>query len=706
MIGPKGFRSLAAKRFATMLAVAVACALKGVGGSLAEREFAKYCEAMTGRAAPAAKFAVDGSLDAKLDEYRIVTDGGSVAFAGANERSLLYAVYDFFARQGCRFYWDGDSVPKRASLDLVPADIREKSRFEYRALRYFAHRGLTRFQAEHWGFEDWKKEIDWCVKNRINTFMLRIGQDDLFQKAFPEICPYPDSSKKCPEAEGFNYFDDRSLFWSLQYRGELRKKVLAYAFERGLMAPEDFGTMSHWYSRTPYTFLNAMKPEFLPQQGGFYGHSTDRVWDIREPKWLDAYWKLTQAAIDNYGKPDLLHTIGIAERYCYTNRADNLRMKVDMLNLLVKNAVAHYPQSKILIAGWDFYNGWKPHEVSELIKTLDPARVLIWDYEGDAHDKTNFTEWDIIGKYPYTFGIFLTLEQGLDIRADYRRIAERQRIIKEDPMCKGYIFWPESSHTDLLCLEYFTKNAWKADKPDVDALIADLCRGRYGKQADRMAKIWKAVVPVSTNCCDTWRDNSGRACIRLCLNPKMMEEIGAKCVDASTLASVPRILRELADVKWKGDFVRRDTIDLARTAADRLMLALMKEPRKNAKTIARMMRPFADLLALHTDYSLAESYERLDAIEKIRYPGFWNTLLNNSVNGYCASHQYEAFAHLYAPWWAELAETGKRPEHVRAEAFYDRPVAELRPTLPRTPKNYRKVMTELAEATEAAFRAP
>ena len=672
----------------------------------AKDDFVRYCRMINDGEPPSATFSVDRSLDAKYDEYSVRSSEGRLIFSGANARALQYAVYDFLSRRcGCRWYWDGDVVPKSAGIDVSGVDIREKSRFEYRAIRYFAHRGLTRFQAEHWGFEDWKREIDWCVKNRLNTFMLRIGQDDLFQKAFPDVCPYPDPAKISPESKGLGGgYNDRSLFWSLQYRGELRRKVLAYARERGLLHPEDFGTMSHWYSRTPYTFLDAMKPDFLPQQGGFYGHPTDRVWDIRKQKWLDAYWKLTQASIDNYGSPELLHTIGIAERHCFTNRADNLKMKIDMLGLLVKNALSHYPDSRVLFAGWDFYNGWHPGEVGELIKTLDSQKVLIWDYEGDAHDKTNFTEWDIVGKFPYTFGIFLTLVQGLDVRADYSRIVERQRTAVNDPMCKGFIFWPESSHVDQLCINYFTANAWDGRQDDVDAVLADMCKGRYGEQAERMRKIWKAVVPVSTNCFDSWRDNCGRASLRFCLNPKTMEGLTVKSVPPETLASVPSIFKALTEVEWKSEFVRRDAIDLARTAADRLILSLMGNPKVNARKIAALVDGFTDLLALHTDYSLSESMDRLNAIERIRYPGFGRTLFGNAVNGYCASHHYEAFAYLYRPWWRNLAEKGKGLDRATMLAVHDRPLHEMRPTLERTSENYRAVMIKLAAAAEEVFR--
>ena len=129
---------------------------------------------------------------------------------GGRPRSSLYAVYRYFELFcGCRWFWDGDRIPD-SQLPHADIDIVESPRFDYRGLRYFAHRSLHRFQAEHWSFEDWAAEIDWMVKKRLNLFMLRIGMDDLFQKAFPDVVPYPNRDEKLPEA-GAGY-DDRTLF--------------------------------------------------------------------------------------------------------------------------------------------------------------------------------------------------------------------------------------------------------------------------------------------------------------------------------------------------------------------------------------------------------------------------------------------------------------------------------------------------------------
>ena len=721
--------------------------------SIPRAEFVKYYREITGKTAPDGM--VEFSIDPKVsksgnDAYRIVsTDKMSVVQVGAsatgktglpavcvtitgsNLRSVMYGVYDLLERRGgCHWFWDGDVVPRKDTLDISGLDIREESRFEYRGIRYFAHRGLTRFQAEHWGFDDWKREIDWCVKNRLNLFMLRIGQDDLFQKAFPDVCPYPDPAKPVPEA--MTGYDNRSLFWSFQFRGELRKKVMDYAFARGLMSPEDFGTMSHWYSRTPKSFLEKMNPPFLPQQGGSYGEPTDRVWDIRDPKWLDAYWHLTETSIANYGKPDLLHTIGIAERNCFTNRADNLKMKCDMLDLLVKNAAAHYPKSKVFFAGWDFYLTWQPEEVRGLVKTLDSNRILLWDYEADAYDKTNFTEWDVVGKFPYTFGIFLCYEAGLDIRANYRLIRERQQLVESDPMCKGYILWPESSHTDSLCLKYFTANAWRTDKSGGNNLLGEFCRDRYGDQANDFESLWRAVLPVSTNSVG-WGGNYGRFIFNWLSNPVIALDPKTCEGEFSGYECVPSVFRALAKLDLSDEFARRDAFDLARTAGDRFVFAFAKRllreahavtngiesveiVKKDADLFVRLVSRMSDILELHTDYSLWDSFERLNAVRPVENPNFGRVLFDNAVNSYCASHQYEASRYVYVPmarrfadWICKATENGVcgmppydtgRPEHAAALA---RPLESMKPAVERTPGKIRAAFNGFASLADEAL---
>ena len=94
------------------------------------------------------------------------------------------------------------------------------------------------------------------MKKRFNMFMLRTGIDDLFQRAFPDDVPYPPVDAQDPDAAQRSY-DDRTSFWPLKYRGELRKQVLQYARDRGLLHPEDVGTITTGIHIRPVHFIIA-----------------------------------------------------------------------------------------------------------------------------------------------------------------------------------------------------------------------------------------------------------------------------------------------------------------------------------------------------------------------------------------------------------------------------------------------------------------
>ena len=729
--------------------VAVCGSAWGGGLDLPRAEFAKYYRQIVGKEMPErlVAFVIDPKVSKSgRDAYRIVTtasgqrqDGregspppATVTITGSNLRSVYYGLYDLLERRGgCRWFWDGDVVPKKDALDLSGLDVREEAHFEYRGLRYFAHRGLTRFQAEHWGLDDWKKEIDWMLKRRLNVFMLRIGQDDLFQRTFPDVCAYPDPSK--PLSGAGKGYDDRSLFWSLQYRGELRRNLQKYAFDRGLMAPEDFGTMTHWYSRTPEDFLEKKDPQFLPQATSVYAEKNGLVWDIRDDKWADEYWKLTKTAVETYGRDApqrLLHTIGLGERMCYKDRKRNFDMKILALDKFLARAHRDYPDAKVLLAGWDFYFTWKPDEVKALLPRLDPARDIFWDYEGDVlplGHENNFTKWGLVGKFPYTFSIFLAYEDALDARANYPVIEARQRVAQDDPFCKGYILWPESSHTDLLCLRYFTANAW-SDRPIPHGeVLEELCASRYGAHAATLKAAWQAALPASWQ--RGWRGNYGRLMAGRGFDAKPAPE--AVKTWSEPVKEAETVFGLLVRVPWQDEFIRRDTIDLARMVLDRVIELRTMElcgdiaawrtgttrvssvenlPARAAK-IAALCDKMADLLALHTDYSMWEAYQRMDAVEKIQNPNFSKTLFENASCSYCRSHQYELARHWYAVRAQQMAERlakavaagdraakfsggAEEAEQMRL-ALKERPLESLKPTLPRTEENFRKVLREV-----------
>ena len=694
------------------------------------------------------------SLVTGQDDYQIRSakeNGRTLLFlAGGRDRALLYAVYHFFEMQGCRYFWDGDKVPEKKAVKLDGYDIKESPRFQYRGLRYFAHRSLKRFQAEHWDMDDWKKELDWCLKKRFNLFMLRIGLDDLFQKAFPDVVKYP--KWKVPESKKRSY-DDRDLFWSLEYRGKLRKMVLEYARERDLMHPEDLGTMTHWYSRTPYDFLNKVKPDFMPQATKGYSEPTGLVWDIRQEHNLDNYFKLTETHIREYGSPQIFHTIGLAERRCYADREANHQMKLYTYRRIIHKLRGKYPNAPLLIASWDFCMYWKPEEIHEFLKELDPVNTIILDYTSETDNElNNFTNWNLIGKFPWIFGLFHAFESNSDIRGYYDITQRRLEVAREDAMCKGMVVWPECSHTDTLMLEYLGANSW--DPRDENRLIASFLEkfvsDRYRTDTAAMKRIWRKFLPVikMKGFVGPMQPHSfaiGENPFRVydCFKWGVYGTPGAKGVYyqekfvndfTETMKTVPSILKMLAalDPAKMDDFMRRDVVDIARSCAGRCLhyalshlISAFEKWRKDeekAETIRNILvfadRTYAllsDILAAHEDYSLYDTLEEMKRKHPCN-PDFEYTLKGNAENGYCRSYIYELVKPVYVPEFRILAKAvltaleknDKRPlnaEEKKTEAmekkirddFYDKtPLAKIKPNHAKAFKAFPGTVTKLA----------
>lgn len=661
---------------------------------------------------------LEGGFPVRMDtdDYCIISKeetGRTLLFlAGGRGRSTLYAVYNFFERRAdCHYFWDGDVIPKTESIDISGLHVVESPRFEYRAIRYFAHRGLMRFQAEHWDFDQWKQEIDWLVKARLNLFMLRIGMDDLFQKAFPDIVPYPPEEGRLP-GTGDGY-DNRTTSWSLQYRGELRKKVLSYAFECDLMHPEDFGTMTHWYSRTPVEFLEKVKPTLLAQTTVGYSEQTGLVWDIFDDKNVENYLKLTDTHVKEYGQGQIFHTIGLAERDFSDDRKKNLELKKFAYKRFMSHINEKYPNAKTLIAGWDFYFRLKADEVREMVKIFDPEKTLLLDYSSDLkREENDFEVWDIMGKLPWIFGIFHGYAPNSHTHGDYDFIAKKLAVAAADPYCKGMDFWPELSHSDTLMLAYFTENAWRPTGRTIGEIADDLSQKRYLVHKEPMKKVWQAFVPLLKLSTGAKRDEDieipyhllsvNRDHLKLA-NPEtpnrdeLINHTEArlhteKNFEAGIKALI-KTLRDLPQAVTEDPFALRDCVDLFRTVVltwlhygyleAGLLFARWQKGETEASAVLekwdfsrKLLDLYGDILRIHVDNSIYETLQELGANRKVN-PAFEEALKDNALCGYCRSAAYEAVRYVYSKeadvlqnWISKCIAAGKA-EAVPAEEFLD-----------------------------------
>jgi len=665
--------------------------------------------------------------------------------AGGRGRSTVYAVYDFFERfAGCSYFWDGDVIPKKDNIEINDFDILEKPRFEYRGLRYFAHRGLKRFQAEHWSLEDWKFEIDWMMKKRLNFFMLRIGMDDVWQRAFPEYVKYPDEYLNIEDEKGYN---DRSDFWTLKYRGELREKLLAYAREMDLIYPTDCGTMTHWYSRTPNSYLEDRKPEFAIQEETHYTEfDSGKVWNFLDKEYMDDYMHLTKTMVNEYEKrTDYFHTIGLGERNMFRDKAKNTRVKLVAYRRIAETLRENYPNSKLFIASWDFIGWWKSEDVQKLVAEFDPERTIILDYTSEVNDpEQSFVNWGVVNKFPWIFGLFHAYESESELRGPYDRSDERLRIAADDPYCKGLIVWPELSHSDPVMLEYVAENSWSPLKKNISEIVSEFCRKRYGSYADKMDNLWQKYLPflkLGDWCGYSRRQPDDEKYIEYYPKWHTHSDLWVKIFDVfkdrhsdafrqnmewklsqmmEQFDNVLTVLRGLANLteQWNDEFFRRDAIDIIRTAASRFLNQLFisilfyfddkSTLSKKTACYLDLLEATKKLLALSSDFSMLATLNALHDTAPTN-PKFERTLKENIGNRYCRQPAYELMDSLFRreaevlfSWMADHSSADEFDFTAECDKifsdFLETPLTDMQPESIPEPKD---AVLEVADCIEA-----
>ena len=104
------------------------------------------------------------------DAFVMKTVDSSILLGGTY-RGVLYAVYSFLEKLGCRWYTpgpDGEIMPKKEVIAVEPLNVREVPSFRRRG---FAEDASHVFGDAHWEriqIEEDRAFLDWLAKNRIN----------------------------------------------------------------------------------------------------------------------------------------------------------------------------------------------------------------------------------------------------------------------------------------------------------------------------------------------------------------------------------------------------------------------------------------------------------------------------------------------------------------------------------------------------------
>ncbi len=158
-------------------------------------ELKKYLRAIAGLEArvagsesPLGKFSIRLGLESvhgDPDGFTIRTEGNCLSIIGRNNRSVLYGVYAFLERLGCRFIEPGiEIVPKKTIVRLPDLDVTDAAAFPLRTVFRIAVARKKTDDVLLLKPEIALPIIDWMAKRRLNhhVFYVDFYRYDLWEK--------------------------------------------------------------------------------------------------------------------------------------------------------------------------------------------------------------------------------------------------------------------------------------------------------------------------------------------------------------------------------------------------------------------------------------------------------------------------------------------------------------------------------------------
>ena len=419
---------------------------------------------------------------------RALEDGGKtkVVFLGGTGIATLYAVYHYLEQYcGCGFYWDGDHVPRRATLPAKGVDLAAQPWFRE---RMFLNLPLYWYSAPWWEWKDWKQYLDWAVKARFNILSLwdTPGEDVVWKKVWKKFgVEIADGSWSGPPYEIFApiKYGVRGPMTDAWREGqsELTQKIVRYVRERGMRAvnpavpgvvPPEFAAAHpdsrtfelSWNSLPKRRYLHPLSPEyhdvgkeFLEEYNALYG--SDHL-----------YW------LENYLECDI---VGPQELQT------EVRSKIQKANFKVMDEVD--PKGVGMFSAWTYLVApqfWTPQLMHESLEGIPQDRVRVIDQFAEMipeHKRTNYFD----GR-PWYFGAVYAFGGLTQMHGSLPFIARQVRDVVNDPkasQCVGFYPNEETIRHNYFYYDFLCRLGWNPREVQLPSYTRGYARQRYGESA-------------------------------------------------------------------------------------------------------------------------------------------------------------------------------------------------------------------------------
>jgi len=416
--------------------------------------------------------------------FCILVHSDSIYLIGAADRAVLYAVYDFLNRLGCRWlapdfeFYGGNNeyVPKQTQLTYIhQSDIVEKPQLRYRKL--CVEEGLSH------NAQNLRQLVEWMPKLRFNTLAFPINY----------------------QAEGRVRWDN----WREELTPELQKRdiiieVGGHGYQNFIRADMGNGRL---FDKHPEWFRKDKQGNRRRKKNWVFCTSNPQAVEYLQNNVLDYLKKRPEIGIFDFWPPD-------GGKWCCCTACRILGNVSDRHAMLVSQMAGflnkHLPHVRTECVAYSYY--FKPPQRTQLDESvlLDFCPISqnfqCQIYEDCSKENSFYTE--NLKKWLKVF------KGSVNIYSYYRKYAWRSlpniipRYMQKDLQyyrrigTKGVSIYAEPGDWFTFELNYYALGhlAWNTDV-NVEQLIEDFCRVRYGPAAKTAKRVYTTLENVVRHAC-------------------------------------------------------------------------------------------------------------------------------------------------------------------------------------------------------------
>jgi len=412
-------------------------------------------------------------LDGFIIKSLKVANRNYLVLGGSMNRGTLYAVYHLLEKY-CEvgFFRDGDHVPKMEIIKLPRINLAERPQFRERMI--LAPWGYS--FCEYWGFDAWKKEIDWMVKNKLNE----IAPGRKFGYGLVCKLTLQKMGVKCEPPTKADFAESEFAKRIYEYLHKLDLNIVANTFPY----PEVSAEFREVYPEARYFPCGWFVMEQEGKEPPYHIYATDPVYKKWVKTSIETWRQLYGITHLHYGAD------AYPETYFKVSDEERDQIVANFSRGVMEAIKAGDPEGKWYTSGWNFLadptqKTWTKEIMERFFKNMQSDDYMVWDL---ACDKAPIYKTER-GNYWYgkewTFCVIHEFGGDDFLQGDLRGILRKVMDMVNDPKANrgvGFGMTQEVAFYNILYYDFLPKLAWNPKAVSVEQFLEDYIVRRYGKQ--------------------------------------------------------------------------------------------------------------------------------------------------------------------------------------------------------------------------------